>query len=170
MDFLNDDNICGQNILRITSRGSAIIAELFRLAGVIPEEFFQIPPNLISSTTSHNNNNNLCTPSEYLFDFQYLRDPDDFEKKISSNPSLLDIDHDFQENHQEVLERFYNLFESIWKYQVIVIVVIVVVIIFFVITMDDIINVIIFVVIIIVDFVSIIFLLLLLLLLLLFLL
>ena len=106
MDFLSEDNICGQNILRITSRGSAIIAELFRLAGNIPEEFFLIPPNLISSSSINNDNKVVggvvVKPSDYLLDFQYLRDPDEFEKKICGNPSVLDLDHDFQENHQVI--------------------------------------------------------------------
>jgi WASH complex subunit strumpellin len=30
---------------------------------------------------------------------------------------LIDLDEEFRENHSEILERFYRLFESIWKYQ-----------------------------------------------------
>jgi WASH complex subunit strumpellin len=36
MDFLAEGNICGQTLLRLVSRGSAIIAELQRLAEVVP--------------------------------------------------------------------------------------------------------------------------------------
>lgn len=37
MEFTSKDNPCGQNLLRIVSRGSAIIAELLRLSANIPE-------------------------------------------------------------------------------------------------------------------------------------
>ena len=108
MDFLCTDNQCGQNILRITSRGSAIIAELLRLAANIPEVFL--------------GGDSVKDPEqkkylEVLFDFQYLRQPEEFEKRINDSTDLLDLDQEFQENHQEILTRFYKLFESIWKYQ-----------------------------------------------------
>ena len=40
MDFLGEDEICGQTILRLVSRGSAIIAELQRLSEHIPPVFY----------------------------------------------------------------------------------------------------------------------------------
>lgn len=108
MDFLGKENLCGQNLLRITSRGSAIIAELLRLSANIPEVFL--------------GSDKIKDPEQrkylsVLFDFQYLREPEEFEKKINDDVNLLDLDQEFQENHQEILERFYKLFESIWKYQ-----------------------------------------------------
>ena len=42
MDFTAKDNPCGQNLLRIVSRGSAIIAELLRLSDNIPEGKIEI--------------------------------------------------------------------------------------------------------------------------------
>ncbi len=36
MEFLAEENDCGQTLLRLVSRGSAIIAELFRLSNNIP--------------------------------------------------------------------------------------------------------------------------------------
>lgn len=39
MDFLAENNLCGQAILRIVSRGNAIIAELLRLSDFIPTVF-----------------------------------------------------------------------------------------------------------------------------------
>jgi WASH complex subunit strumpellin len=108
MDFLNKENLCGQNLLRITSRGSAIIAELLRLADNIPEVFWGADKIKDPEQAKY---------LSVLFDFQYLREPDDFEKKINEDINLLDLDQEFQENHQEILERFYKLFESIWKYQ-----------------------------------------------------
>jgi WASH complex subunit strumpellin len=107
-NFISPDNLCGQNLLRITSRGSAIIAELLRLAGYIPEVFLK---------TEDIKDKEQLRYGEVLFDFHYLREPDDFEKKINDSQELLDLDNDFQENYGDILERFYGLFESIWKYQ-----------------------------------------------------
>lgn len=39
VDFLAENNLCGQAILRIVSRGNAIIAELLRLSDFIPSVF-----------------------------------------------------------------------------------------------------------------------------------
>lgn len=39
VDFLAENNLCGQAILRIVSRGNAIIAELLRLSDFIPTVF-----------------------------------------------------------------------------------------------------------------------------------
>eukprot|EP01038_Epipyxis_sp_PR26KG_P000619 gene619-862_t len=110
MELLSPENLCGQNLLRIASRGSAIIAELFRLSANIPEVFVGTSADKIKDPEQ----------SKYLnvlFDFQYLREPEEFEKKINESMDLLDLDQEFQVNHQEILERFYKLFESIWKYQ-----------------------------------------------------
>lgn len=38
-DFLATNNICGQNLLRLVSRGNAIIAELMRLKDYVPPIF-----------------------------------------------------------------------------------------------------------------------------------
>lgn len=38
-DFLATNNICGQNLLRLVSRGNAIIAELMRLKDYVPPVF-----------------------------------------------------------------------------------------------------------------------------------
>ena len=38
-DFLAENNLCGQTILRLVSRGNAIIAELLRLSDFIPAVF-----------------------------------------------------------------------------------------------------------------------------------
>jgi len=107
-DFLRSDNQCGQNLLRITSRGSALIAELLRLSAVLPEVF--LPLEKIKDPEQKKY-------APVIFDFQYLRDPEEFEKKIYESTELTDLDMEFQENHSELLDRFYKLFESIWKYQ-----------------------------------------------------
>eukprot|EP01031_Cornospumella_fuschlensis_P040079 gene40079-48840_t len=108
MDFLSKDNQCGQSILRITSRGSSIIAELLRLSANIPEVFLGADKIKDPEQRKY---------LEVLFDFQYLQQPEDYEKRINDNLDLLDLDQEFQENHEEILDRFYKLFESIWKYQ-----------------------------------------------------
>ena len=104
MDFLRDENICGQNLLRITSRGSAIIAELFRLSANIPDVF--LAGSNHNSSLSSNNNGEFSKDKEHmryadvLFDFQYLREPEEFERKINESSTLVDLDQDFQENYQ----------------------------------------------------------------------
>ncbi len=107
MDFLDQSNFCGQTLLRLCSRGSAIIAELLRLGGNIPAifrgvEFVQDPDELKYIPV--------------LFDFQYLKTPEDLEKRVNDSTELLEIDDEFMENHMEIMERFYTLFESIHTY------------------------------------------------------
>lgn len=38
-EFLAENNLCGQNLLRIVSVGNAIIAEILRLKDYIPDVF-----------------------------------------------------------------------------------------------------------------------------------
>ena len=38
-DFLSEENLCGQTILKLVSRGNAIIAEILRLSDFIPPVF-----------------------------------------------------------------------------------------------------------------------------------
>ena len=110
-DFLATENLCGQNLLQLVSRGSAIIAELRRLSGNIPTTI------LLSESHSESKTSASKRYASVLFDFQYFRDPEEFEKKINSNTELLELDHEFVEVHEKLLERFYKLFESIWIYQ-----------------------------------------------------
>lgn len=39
MEFLAEDNVCGQNLLQIVAIGNAIIAEILRLKDYIPDVF-----------------------------------------------------------------------------------------------------------------------------------
>eukprot|EP01064_Diplonema_japonicum_P020497 TRINITY_DN2999_c3_g1_i1.p1 TRINITY_DN2999_c3_g1~~TRINITY_DN2999_c3_g1_i1.p1 ORF type:complete len:1160 (+),score=247.44 TRINITY_DN2999_c3_g1_i1:53-3532(+) len=101
MDFLGGDNRCGQQLLKLVSRGSSIIAELNRLSENIPPVFLDVKK------------------SEYaglVFDFAYLNDEDKCEGQVQNNPALLEKDEEFRETHMDILQRFYLLFESIWKY------------------------------------------------------
>lgn len=106
MDFLADNNVCGQNLLRLVSRGNAIIAELLRLSEVVPSVF------------KLENKQDQIKYGDVLSDFSYFKTADVFEKGIESNPQLQDRDEEFRENHIEILTRFYLAFESIHKYTV----------------------------------------------------
>eukprot|EP01028_Stygiella_incarcerata_P009464 TRINITY_DN449_c0_g1_i1.p1 TRINITY_DN449_c0_g1~~TRINITY_DN449_c0_g1_i1.p1 ORF type:complete len:1158 (-),score=300.28 TRINITY_DN449_c0_g1_i1:279-3752(-) len=99
-DLLSQTNVCGHTLLRLVSRGSAIIAELLRLGKHIPSVFQMDEPKFVP----------------LLFDFQYLDSPDIVERKIEQDNDLLELDEQFRETHMPILERFYKLFESIFKY------------------------------------------------------
>lgn len=105
MNFLADTNVCGQTLLRIVCRGNAIIAEMLRLAKHIPPVF-----RLADKETQ-------AQFGTIILDFaQYLNSQEFWEHKITSSAALMDLDEEFRENHYEILKRFYNLFESIYKY------------------------------------------------------
>ena len=42
MDFLSEDNACGSSLLKLVSRGSAILAELQRLSTYIPKVIINV--------------------------------------------------------------------------------------------------------------------------------
>lgn len=74
VDFLAENNGCGQNLLRLVSRGNAIIAELLRLSDVVPQVFRL---ELKSDIQKY---------SEVLCDFSYFKITDFYENKIETNP------------------------------------------------------------------------------------
>ena len=103
-DLLAGENLAGQNLLSIVSRGSAIVAELLRLSDHIPPVFYLA---------------DKADQAKYgaiLHDFSYLRNIELHENRISSDVDLVDLDEEFRESHMELLVRFYRLFESIYKY------------------------------------------------------
>lgn len=104
MDFVAESNVCGQTVLRLVSRGNAIIAELLRLSEHIPGVF-----RLQDKQTQKKY-------GDVLFDFRYLKSQELLEHKIESSAELLDLDGEFKDNHMDILKRFYVLFESIYKY------------------------------------------------------
>ncbi len=97
--FTSEANPAGNKILRLVSHANAIISELLRLSEHIPEPF------RIASRYS-----------PVIMDAKYFERDDWFEEKIHSSGELLDLDHEFRDNHLEILTRFYHLFESIFKY------------------------------------------------------
>eukprot|EP01029_Cantina_marsupialis_P032034 TRINITY_DN944_c0_g1_i2.p1 TRINITY_DN944_c0_g1~~TRINITY_DN944_c0_g1_i2.p1 ORF type:complete len:853 (+),score=136.99 TRINITY_DN944_c0_g1_i2:61-2619(+) len=94
-NFLNE--ICGQRILKICSRGSAICCELFRLSENIPEFLSE----------SHY--------SRVIFDFDFLQTPEKYEELLNS-PFANEMDDEIQGNYLPTLERFYNIFENMVMY------------------------------------------------------
>ena len=87
MDLLSEDDVCGQRLVRVVSRGNSIMAELSRLAANIPRVFF----GQADATSSRY--------LQILFDFDYLKNPDNYEASISRSIDLLDVDDEFQENN-----------------------------------------------------------------------
>ena len=86
-DLLHDENICGRNLLRLASRGSAIIAELLRLSENIPEAFRE--------------EGDIADPQQrkyakVIYDLNYLKDPQEYERRINESDDLIDLDAEVQ--------------------------------------------------------------------------
>ena len=73
-DFLAENNACGQTILKLVSRGNAIIAELLRLADFVPPVF------------KLETREEREKYGEILIDFSYFRSSDLYEHRIDSRP------------------------------------------------------------------------------------
>lgn len=106
IDFLHPDNVAGQTLLTLVARGSAIITELLRLSDHIPS-VFQGSPNDPMEREKY---------EKILFDFKYLKNSDTFDEVIDADVDVVDLDEEFRENNMELLERFYMLFDSIYRY------------------------------------------------------
>lgn len=104
VDFLAENNLCGQAVLRIVSRGNAIIAELLRLSDFIPTVF-----RLKDKSDQQKYGDIIC-------DFSYFKGPEYYDGKLEAKPELQDLDEEFRENNIEILSRFYLAFESVHKY------------------------------------------------------
>uniref|UniRef100_A0AAY4BXP5 WASH complex subunit 5 n=1 Tax=Denticeps clupeoides TaxID=299321 RepID=A0AAY4BXP5_9TELE len=104
VDFLADNNSCGQAVLRIVSRGNAIIAELLRLSEFVPPVF-----RLRDRSDQQKYGDIIC-------DFSYFKGLEYYEGKLEAKPELQDLDEEFRENNIEILSRFYLAFESVHKY------------------------------------------------------
>jgi len=103
MEFISEANPCGQSLLKLVARGSAILAELFRLSGNIPKVFL-------------GNSAEAQRYAAIVFDYEYFKNQDVYEERIQSNNDLLDLDEAFKNNYMVLLERFYTLFDSIYKF------------------------------------------------------
>ncbi|KAF6031772.1 KIAA0196 [Bugula neritina] len=103
MDFLAENNACGQTLLRLVSRGNAIIAEILRLSEFVPPAFRMD----IKQQDKH---------ADIIFDFSYFNNAAYYDHKIETNIDIQDFDDEFRENHIDILNRFYSAFEGIHKY------------------------------------------------------
>lgn len=108
-DFLSENNVAGQTILRLVSRGNAIVAELLRLSDNIPPPFIVPPLDKRKSVTKR-------PYDDIIFDFKYLKNQELYDTRIETNPELSDLDLEFRDAHIDILRRFYQLFESVYKY------------------------------------------------------
>ncbi|XP_065308366.1 WASH complex subunit 5 [Dermacentor albipictus] len=106
MDFLAENNACGQTLLNLVSRGNAIVAELLRLSDVVPSIF------------KLDNRKDVAEYGDILLDYSYFKVIDHFENKIEANDHLQDRDEELRENYIDILTRFYLAFESIHKYTI----------------------------------------------------
>lgn len=103
-DFLESNNVCGQNLLRIVSQGNAIIAELQRLAEMVPSVF------RLETKQDQLNYGDLIT------DFTYFNTLEVFEKRIEADEKLLNKDDELRETYTELLTKFYLIFESVHRF------------------------------------------------------
>lgn len=103
-DFLAENNPCGQSVVRLVSRGNAIIAELLRLKDFIPPVF-----KLETKQDIQKYRDVIC-------DFSYFKTSDIFESNVESSVELQDLDEEFRENYLEILSRFYLALESVHQY------------------------------------------------------
>src|SRR3990167_10091095 len=79
-DFLADTCAAGQTLVRLVSRGNAILAELLRLSQNIPPDFKQ--------EVTRNKDIRLASRKydPILFDFKYLQNTDLYEDKVENSP------------------------------------------------------------------------------------
>eukprot|EP00048_Salpingoeca_helianthica_P015709 m.228184 g.228184 ORF g.228184 m.228184 type:complete len:1164 (+) comp17418_c0_seq1:49-3540(+) len=102
-DFLSERNPCGPTLLRLVSRGNAIISELLRLADFIPPVFRM------------ETREDQVKYKDVILDFAYFKSSELYDSRLES-PELQDLDEEFRENHMEILTRFYRVFEGVHKF------------------------------------------------------
>lgn len=68
MSLKEQDNLCGQTLLRLSASGSSILAELTRMSQNIPDVL--------------RNSNSVYQP--ILFDFSYLKNSEEAERRVNT--------------------------------------------------------------------------------------
>lgn len=109
MDFLDSNNVAGQSLLQVVARGSAIVTELLRLSAQIPYEFY-------GPYAANPQDPQVKKLEQLMFDFRYLKAAESYDERIDRDLSLVDLDEEIRETHFVLLERYYQLFESVVKY------------------------------------------------------
>ena len=79
VDFLAENNACGQTILKLVSRGNAIVAELLRLSDFIPPVF------KLESREEREKYGEIIT------DFAFFKGPDFYEYRIDAKPVSYEV-------------------------------------------------------------------------------
>ena len=97
-------SLLNQELLKLVSRGSAIICEILRLKDFIPEPYSNPSEEKLYKDIIHD------------FTIFNMGKLDVFEEKLRTNQELFDKDEDFRENYIELIERFFALFDSIYQY------------------------------------------------------
>lgn len=113
-DFLNEKNVAGQTLLRLVARGSAILTEMLRLSGHIPAVFLE--PGSPGASNSYSGALIRARFEGVVFDFQYFKKTDLFEHRISNSLELMELDDEFRQNHIDILNRFFQLFDSVFRF------------------------------------------------------
>ena len=99
-DFLAENNQCGQNLLRLASRGNAIIAELLRLADFIPS-VFRLETRM-----------DQMKYGDILADFSYFKSTEYFDNRIESR--VVSMDYHIVSVFKFVLQNIDNLYISLY--------------------------------------------------------
>lgn len=45
-----------------------------------------------------------------------MKTPDAFDSKVQNNVDLIDLEENFRDSYIEIIERFYQLFDSVYGY------------------------------------------------------
>lgn len=106
LNNLHSDEPIGfvRQLLLLVSRGHVAIAELHRLADLVPEVF------------RLSNRADQQRYSDLLPDFTYFANVDQFERRIEQQASLQKVDEELRSNYGDLLQQFYSLFERIQQY------------------------------------------------------
>jgi WASH complex subunit strumpellin len=102
MDFLTE-SLCGKDFLKLLAQGSGIMAELLRLSNNIPKIFL-------------NTQEEGSIYKDILFEFEYLKNSDDYEEKIAKIPDIENLEEGLFERYSALIRRFMELFASIISY------------------------------------------------------
>ena len=54
--------------------------------------------------------------SSIIFDCTYIDKAEDYEDEIQNNVELIELDENFRESYIDIIERFYQLYSSIFHY------------------------------------------------------
>lgn len=114
-DFVAEGCQAGQQLLWLVARGNAVVAELLRLSEHVPSVFLD-PTSASSSSISDKGIASVDRFAPLLFDFSYFKKQDVFDNKIGLSAALYDLDEDCRDTHLPLLQRFYQLFETIIRY------------------------------------------------------